>query len=63
MYFISPVSAIQLHFSPFSHIYEIEDRADEEVLQATSVISRRRTIYWRTADLSAWEGHQRTIGR
>jgi len=24
---------------------------------------RRRTIYWRSADLSAWGGHRRAIGR
>src|SRR5258708_10552898 len=24
---------------------------------------RRRTIYWRTADLSAWEAHRRATGR
>jgi len=24
---------------------------------------RRRTIYWRTADLSAWGAHRRAIGR
>ncbi len=37
--------------------------ADYEVYQATSVIPRRRTMYWRTADVSAWGAHRRAIGR
>jgi len=41
----------------------IAPSANGEVYQATSVIPRRRTIYWRTADLSAWGAHRRAIGR
>jgi len=41
----------------------IAPSADDEVYQAPSVIPRRRTMYWRTADVSAWEAHRRAIGR
>src|SRR6266851_607192 len=41
----------------------VQGLADNEFSQPRSGIPRRRTIYWRTADVSAWGGHRRAIGR
>src|SRR5260370_37382532 len=38
-------------------------QADNEFYQVTSVIPRRRTMYWRTADLSANGPSMRSPGR
>jgi len=44
-------------------IPEHAPRADNEVYQATAVIPRSRTIYWRTADVSADGPSMRSPGR
>jgi hypothetical protein len=44
-------------------IAEHPARADNELYQPGSVIRRRRTIYWRTADLSANGPSMRSPGR
>jgi hypothetical protein len=42
---------MNIHYCMWTSNYQ-PIRADNEFLQASSVMSRRRTMYWRTADVS-----------